>query len=126
MTYAKNYSIVAPETRCVGDSPPALVAAAQTTVFRPCDWAWISDTGGNLAQRVNETFSHLSRRVVVSSGAGVLTTSGHVQVQMRRVDVLRAFADRPDLLPAQDAISLLNQLLIEVRVTQAGPVISAQ
>ena len=81
------------------------------------------DSSRNLAQRVNKALGNRGRRVVVSSGAGVLTALGHVQMKMRRVDVLRAFADRPELLAAYDAISLLNQLLIEVRVAQAGPVL---
>ena len=43
-------------------------------------------------------------------------------MQMRRVDVLRAFADRANLLAANNAIALINQHLVQMRVAQAGPV----
>lgn len=42
---------------------------------------------------------------------------------MRRIDVLRAPAHRPDLLTAPNALPLPDQLLVQVRVAQTAPVL---
>ena len=47
----------------------------------------------------------------------------HIQVKMRRVDVLRADFNYRDLLATHDANTLLDQLRIEMRIKQADTLI---
>ena len=83
---------------------------------------WMSDAGGNPAQRVNETLGDLGRRLVICSRPRELTTPRHIQMQIRRVDVLPAFANRPDPLTTLYPLPLLHQLLVQMRVTQEAAV----